>query len=80
MINQERAQYMHKGAAVDLSADSRLLISLYGRIAQLVRALASHARGRRFKSYCDHHSHLFAHSIFFGNVKFTFAQRHSVFC
>ena len=27
-----------------------------GRIAQLVRARASHARGRRFKSYCDHHS------------------------
>ena len=26
-----------------------------GRIAQLVRALASHARGRRFKSCCDHH-------------------------
>jgi hypothetical protein len=26
-----------------------------GRIAQLVRALASHARGRRFESYCDHH-------------------------
>jgi hypothetical protein len=41
--------------AVDLSADSKLLISLYGRIAQLVRALASHARGRRFESYCDHH-------------------------
>jgi hypothetical protein len=46
---------MHNSDAVDLSADSRLLISLYGRIAQLVRALASHARGRRFKSYCDHH-------------------------
>ena len=40
---------------VDLSADSKLLILLRGRIAQLVRALASHARGRRFKSYCDHH-------------------------
>lgn len=24
----------------------------YGGIAQLVRALASHARGRRFESYC----------------------------
>jgi hypothetical protein len=28
--------------------------SFRGRIAQLVRARASHARGRRFKSYCDH--------------------------
>jgi hypothetical protein len=46
---------MHKDAAVDFRADSKLLISLCGRIAQLVRALASHARGRRFKSYCDHH-------------------------
>jgi hypothetical protein len=54
MINQERAQYMHKDATIDLGADSKLLISLYGRIAQLVRALASHARGRRFESYCDH--------------------------
>ena len=52
----ERAQYMHKSTAIDLSANSKLLISLYGRIAQLVRALASHARGRRFESYCDHHS------------------------
>jgi hypothetical protein len=33
----------HNSVAVDLSADSKLLISLYGRIAQLVRALASHA-------------------------------------
>ncbi len=40
---------------VDLRADSKLLILLCGRIAQLVRALASHARGRRFESYCDHH-------------------------
>jgi hypothetical protein len=43
------------GSPVDLSADSKLLISLCGRIAQLVRALASHARGRRFESCCDHH-------------------------
>ena len=55
MSNKERAQYMHNVTAVDLSADSKLLILFYGRIAQLVRALASHARGRRFKSYCDHH-------------------------
>ena len=55
MSNKERAQYMHNGSPVDLSADSKLLILLYGRIAQLVRALASHARGRRFESYCDHH-------------------------
>jgi hypothetical protein len=55
MSKRERAQYMHSLSPVDLSADSKLLISLYGRIAQLVRALASHARGRRFKSYCDHH-------------------------
>ena len=27
----------------------------YGGIAQLVRALASHARGRRFESYCLYH-------------------------
>ena len=26
----------------------------YGGIAQLVRALASHARGRRFESYCPY--------------------------
>jgi hypothetical protein len=52
---KERAQYMHKDATVDLRADSKLLILLRGRIAQLVRALASHARGRRFESYCDHH-------------------------
>src|SRR5262245_43028797 len=51
---RERAQYMHKSTVIDLGADSKLLISLYGRIAQLVRALASHARGRRFESYCDH--------------------------
>jgi hypothetical protein len=39
-------------SAVDLSADSRLLTSLlYGRIAQLVRALASHAF---IGSDCDH--------------------------
>jgi hypothetical protein len=55
MSKRERAQYMHSLSPVDLSADSKLLISLYGRIAQLVRALASHARGRRFESYCDHH-------------------------
>src|SRR4029453_3415833 len=55
MSKKERAQYMHSLSPVDLSADSKLLISLYGRIAQLVRALASHARGRRFESYCDHH-------------------------
>ena len=54
-LTRERAQYMHKGAAIDLNVNSKLLISLYGRIAQLVRALASHARGRRFESYCDHH-------------------------
>jgi hypothetical protein len=29
--------------------------NICGRIAQLVRALASHARGRGFKSLCDHH-------------------------
>jgi hypothetical protein len=57
---EERAQCMHKDAthkdaAVDLRADSKLLILLCGRIAQLVRALASHARGRRFESCCDHH-------------------------
>ena len=51
---EERAQSMHKDAAVDFRADSKLLILLRGRIAQLVRALASHARGRRFESYCDH--------------------------
>lgn len=28
----------------------------YGGIAQLVRALASHARGRRFEPYCLYHS------------------------
>ena len=28
----------------------------YGGIAQLVRALASHARGRRFESYCLYHA------------------------
>jgi hypothetical protein len=55
MINRERAQYIHKRVAVDFRADSKLLISLRGRIAQLVRALASHARGRRFESCCDHH-------------------------
>ena len=42
--------------AVDLSGNYKLLNSHCGRIAQLVRALASHARGRRFKSCCDHHS------------------------
>src|SRR5262245_37050269 len=47
-----------KDADVDLRADSKLLILLCGRIAQLVRALASHARGRRFESYCDHHKNL----------------------
>ena len=52
---QERAQHMHSGSPVDLSADSKLLILHCGRIAQLVRALASHARGRRFESCCDHH-------------------------
>jgi hypothetical protein len=46
---------MHKDGAVDFRADSKLLVSLCGRIAQLVRALASHARGRRFESCCDHH-------------------------
>jgi hypothetical protein len=46
---------MDKDAAVDFRADSKLLILLRGRIAQLVRALASHARGRRFESCCDHH-------------------------
>jgi hypothetical protein len=46
---------MHSLSPVDLRADSKLLILLCGRIAQLVRALASHARGRRFESYCDHH-------------------------
>src|SRR4249920_2278782 len=55
MSKRERAQYMHSLSPVDLRADSKLLISLCGRIAQLVRALASHARGRRFESYCDHH-------------------------
>ena len=29
--------------------------TVYGGIAQLVRALASHARGRRFESYCLYH-------------------------
>ena len=29
-----------------------IITTIYGGIAQLVRALASHARGRRFKSYC----------------------------
>ena len=33
----------------------KIKIELYGGIAQLVRALASHARGRRFKSYCLYH-------------------------
>ena len=33
----------------------KIRIELYGGIAQLVRALASHARGRRFKSYCLYH-------------------------
>ncbi len=28
----------------------------HGGIAQLVRALASHARGRRFESYCPYQS------------------------
>lgn len=28
--------------------------TVYGGIAQLVRALASHARGRRFESYCPY--------------------------
>jgi hypothetical protein len=49
---------MHSVSPIDLGADSKLLISLYGRIAQLVRALASHARGRRFESYCDHQLNL----------------------
>jgi hypothetical protein len=55
MSNRERAQYVHSGAAVDLSGDSKVFILFCGRIAQLVRALASHARGRRFESCCDHH-------------------------
>ena len=29
-------------------------VTIFGRIAQLVRALASHARGRRFESVCAH--------------------------
>ena len=32
----------------------RLTEMRFGRIAQLVRALASHARGRRFESVCAH--------------------------
>lgn len=31
------------------------ILASYGGIAQLVRALASHARGRRFESYCLYH-------------------------
>ena len=57
VINADSSRPMHKGATVDLAGDSKLLIFFYGRIAQLVRALASHARGRRFESYCDHHSY-----------------------
>jgi hypothetical protein len=32
-----------------------------GRLAQLVRALPSHGRGQRFKSFVAHHSFLFSH-------------------
>ena len=41
-----------------------LLISpqIYGRVAQLVRALSSHDRGRRFESFHAHHSTRFARS------------------
>ena len=52
---RERAHFMHTPCTVDFRQMSKLLIFLSGRIAQLVRALASHARGRRFESCCDHH-------------------------
>src|SRR5438445_6676408 len=32
-----------------------------GRLAQLVRALPSHGRGQRFKSFVAHHSSTFSH-------------------
>src|SRR6266446_7699086 len=32
-----------------------------GRLAQLVRALPSHGRGQRFKSFVAHHSFSFSH-------------------
>src|SRR5215472_10372005 len=32
-----------------------LLLSAFGRLAQLVRALPSHGRGQRFKSFVAHH-------------------------
>jgi hypothetical protein len=34
-----------------------------GRLAQLVRALPSHGRGQRFKSFVAHHSFLFSHIV-----------------
>src|SRR5436309_15062276 len=33
----------------------------FGRLAQLVRALPSHGRGQRFKSFVAHHAFLFSH-------------------
>lgn len=37
--------------------------SVFGGIAQLVRALASHARGRRFESYCLYHQDTHERSV-----------------
>src|SRR5260370_21900443 len=34
-----------------------------GRLAQLVRALPSHGRGQRFKSFVAHHSFSFSHIV-----------------
>src|SRR5260370_37753184 len=36
-------------------------VSAVGRLAQLVRALPSHGRGQRFKSFVAHHSLPFSH-------------------
>src|ERR1700758_1506079 len=41
-----------------------------GRLAQLVRALPSHGRGQRFKSFVAHHSSRAALSFHFGTNPF----------
>src|SRR6266851_4659246 len=44
----------------------RVAAARNGRLAQLVRALPSHGRGQRFKSFVAHHSSPFSHHRFRG--------------
>src|SRR5260370_13090910 len=44
-------------------AVAAVAVSGNGRLAQLVRALPSHGRGQRFKSFVAHHSFSFSHIV-----------------